>query len=307
MVTKRKAFKNFFIILIAAAMLLGPVALPGTALATEGGGGSYPNGAEDFMAGALPPPGTYVKNFLTYYSASEFKNNNGNNLFPDFKLKVAADVVRVIHVTRYKILGADWAFHALIPLVHQDVELTGLSDDRAGLGDIIINPMVLGWHTKNIHVAAGVDIFVPIGSYNQDRLANSGRNYWTFEPVLGVTCLSDNGLELSAKFMYDINTENDDTNYKSGREFHVDYTVGYHINKEWAVGVGGYYYNQMTDDELSGIKVGADGFEGRVFSIGPEVQYGYKNMSFTLKWQPEFEARNKPEGDKLWFNLVYAF
>jgi hypothetical protein len=30
-------------------------------------------------------------------------------------------------------------------------------------------------------------------------------------------------------------------------------------------------------------------------------------MSFTLKWQSEFEARNKPEGDKFWFNLVYAF
>jgi hypothetical protein len=37
------------------------------------------------------------------------------------------------------------------------------------------------------------------------------------------------------------------------------------------------------------------------------VQYGYKNMSFTLKWQPEFEARNRPEGDKFWFNLAYAF
>lgn len=47
---------------IAATALLSPGALVGTALATEGGGGAYPNGAEDFMAGALPPPGTYFKN-----------------------------------------------------------------------------------------------------------------------------------------------------------------------------------------------------------------------------------------------------
>ena len=193
MMQKWEAFRNFFVILITAAVFLSLVALTGTALATEGGGGAYPNGAEDFMAGALPPPGTYVKNYLTYYTASKFKDNNGNDLIPDFKLNVVADVLRVIHVTNYKILGADWAFHALIPLAYQDVKLAGQSDDRFGLGDIIIDPIVLGWHTKNFHVAAGIDIFIPIGTYNQDRLANSGRNYWTFEPVLGVTYLSDRG------------------------------------------------------------------------------------------------------------------
>jgi hypothetical protein len=44
-----------------------------------------------------------------------------------------------------------------------------------------------------------------------------------------------------------------------------------------------------------------------VYAIGPQAQYNYKNMSFTLKWQYEFEAKNKPEGDKFWFNFVYAF
>jgi len=107
--------------------------------------------------------------------------------------------------------------------------------------------------------------------------------------------------------MYDFNTENDDTDYQSGQEFHEDYTLGYHINKQWAAGIGGYYYCQMTNDELDGEKVGTDGFEGRVFAVGPVVQYGYKNMNFILKWQPEIEARNKPEGDKFWFNFVYAF
>ena len=34
--------------------------------ATESGGGAYPNGAEDFMSGAVPPPGTYVINYFNY-------------------------------------------------------------------------------------------------------------------------------------------------------------------------------------------------------------------------------------------------
>jgi hypothetical protein len=300
-------FRKVFIVLFAAAVLLDPLSLAGPAFATEGGGGAYPNGAEDFMMGALPPPGTYFKNYLIYYTASKLRDNNGNDLVSNFDLKVAADVLRFIHVTNYKIFGANWAVHAFIPLVYQDVKLGGGKDDRFGLGDIIVDPIILGWHSKNFHVTAGLDIYIPSGNYNKDRLANIGRNYWTFEPVLGVTYLSDSGFELSAKFMYDINTENNDSKYKSGQEFHVDYTIGYHIIKELAVGLGGYYYYQTTEDELNGATVGSSGFEGRVFSIGPVVQYGYKNMSFTLKWQPEFEARNKPEGNKFWFNFVYAF
>jgi hypothetical protein len=304
---KRKTFGKFLIMLIVAIMLLSTTAFTGTALATEGGGGAYPNGAEDFMAGALPPPGTYLKNYLTNYSASKFKDNNGNDLIADFKLNVVADVLRFVHVTKSNILGANWGVQVIVPVAYQDVTLGGQSDNRFGLGDIIVDPIVLGWHSQNFHVTAGLDFYIPTGAYNANRLANIGRNYWTFEPVLGVTYLSDRGFELSAKCMYDINTENTDKKYRSGQEFHTDYTIGYHIDKKWAAGIGGYYYYQMTNDELNGNKVGSDGFEGRVFSIGPVVQYAYKNMSFSLKWQPEFEARNKPEGNKFWFNLVYAF
>ena len=237
---KRQSFGLWFIVLVAAMALAAP------ALATEGGGGAYPNGAEDFMVGALPPPGTYFKNYLTYYQASSFKDNNGNDLPVKFNLKATADVLRFIHVTKTDILGANWAVHAFIPVAYMDVEMGPRSDDRFGLGDIIIDPFILGWHSKNFHVTTGIDIYIPVGSYNQDRLANTGRNYWTFEPIVAFTYLSDGGFEISAKFMYDFNTENEDTNYQSGQEFHFDYTIGYHVNKQWAVGIGGSYYYQTT-------------------------------------------------------------
>jgi hypothetical protein len=301
-----KSFRKSLIVVVAAA-LIAPAALTGQALATEGGGGAYPNGAEDFMAGALPPPGTYFKNYLTYYHASTFKDNNGNTLIPDFELSVAADVLRFIYVTKFRILGASWAVHTFIPFAYQKVTIGGQKDDRFSLGDIIVDPIILGWHFKNFHITAGLDIYLPTGNYNKNHQANIGRGYWTFEPVLAATYLSNGGFEVSAKLMYDFNTENEDTNYLSGQEFHTDYTIGYHLNKQWAVGLNGYYYYQTTNDEQNGNKVGSDGFEGRVYAIGPAVQYAYKNMNFTLKWQHEFDARNKPEGDKFWFNLVYVF
>ncbi len=307
---KCETVEKLFVVVVMTAVLLCPAVLTERASATEGGGGAYPNGAEDFMAGALPPPGTYFKNYMTYYTASTFKDNNGNDVTgpggQKFKLNAFAETMRLIYVTKAQIFGASWAMHAFLPIVYEDVTApSGASDNRWGLGDIIIDPIILGWHFPNFHVTTGLDIYMPTGTYNQDRLANPGRNYWTFEPVLGMTYLSDMGLELSAKFMYDFNTENSSTKYQSGQEFHFDYTLGYHPNKEWAFGLGGYCYLQTTDDQLNGNTV-ADA-KGQVYSIGPVAQYGYKNMSFTLKWQYEFYAKNKPEGNKFWFNFVYAF
>ncbi|MRR35115.1 hypothetical protein EG829_10580, partial [bacterium] len=260
-------------VFVALGLFFGTDPLAGPAFATEGGGGAYPNGAEDFMTGALPPAGTYFLDYATYYGASSFKDNSGDNLFPKFDLAVMVNAIRIVHVTRYKILGADWGVHAFLPLAHMDVDATTGRDDRSGMGDIIVDPIILGWHSRNLHVTTGLDFYIPVGNYDEDRLTNTGRNCWTVEPVAALTYLWDNGFELSGKFMYDFNWENPDTEYRSGQEFHFDYTLGYHVEKNLAVGAGGYYYYQTTDDELDGHKVGTDGFKGRVAAIGPQAAY----------------------------------
>lgn len=274
--------------------------------ATEGGGGAYPNGAEDFMAGAVPPPGTYFLNYLTYYTADKFMDNSGKSAIKDFDLKVTANVFRFLHVTNTKIFGGNWAVHLFIPILNVDVSLPFGSKSKTGLGDIIIDPFILSWHSKNWHFATGLDIYIPTGDYDKNRLANTGRNYWTFEPIFAFSYISDDGFDVSFKFMYDFNTKNNDTNYLSGQEFHFDYTIGKRFNN-WTFGLGGYYYKQITNDKLNGVKVEPDGNKGQALAIGPQIKYDYKNINFTLKYQKEFEVKNRPEGDKFWFKFVYAF
>jgi hypothetical protein len=276
----------------------------GNVFATEGGGGAYPNGAEDFMSGAVPPPGTYFLDYLTYYKADKLKDGSGNS--SPFDLKVTANVFRLLHVTNYKILGGFWGVQMFVPILNVDVTVPGRSQSKTGLGDIIVDPFILSWHWKNFHLVTGLDIYIPTGEFNKNNLANPGRNYWTFEPVVGATFISDSGFEVSGKFMYDFNTKNDDTEYKSGQEFHFDYTIAQKFGN-FSVGLGGYYYKQMTNDKLNGVKVDPDGFKGQVFAFGPQVKYDYKNMSFILKYQTETSVENRPEGDKFWFKFVYAF
>lgn len=301
--------------MVLLAMLVATLPLAGVAHATEGGGGAYPNGAEDFMAGAVPPPGNYFINYFNYYSADKLKDNSGNTV-DGFELKVAADVLRFIHVTDKQLFGGFWGVHAFIPLVYMDVSLNQpvapgpMDDSRASLGDIIIDPFILSWHGANWHAATGVDIFIPTGNHDKSRLANVGRNYWTFEPIVSATFLPGAGVDLSAKLMYDINTENSDSTvpgvskYRSGQEFHADYAVGKKTGDVTA-GLAGYYYRQMTDDEADGVRV--SGKRGQVVAFGPALKYDYKNMSLSLKYLFETEVKNRPAGDNLWFKFIYAF
>jgi len=290
------------LLLLLSALLLSVQ----PACATEGGGGAYPNGAEDFMSGAVPPPGTYFINYFTHYSADRLANNNGNSALPLFKLNVTADVLRLIHVTDKQFLGGFWAMHLFVPLVHVDVAVPGAGKSRNGLGDIIVDPFILAWHGKNWHAATGVDVFIPSGSYDKNDMVNHGvgRNYWTFEPIVAGTYVSDDGYEVSAKFMYDINTRNKDTHYLSGQEFHVDFALGKKTDN-FTVGAAGYYYQQVTDDELYNTTV--SGNRGRVVALGPAIKYDHKNMSFSLKYQFEMAAYNRPQGNNLWLKFVYAF
>jgi hypothetical protein len=304
-VVKRKAAGILTGLALCGALLMGT-----QAWATEGGGGAYPNGAEDFMVGALPPPGTYFINYLNYYTASGFKDNNGDNMLPKFNLDVYANVFRFIHVTKETFLGGSWGMHLFVPIVHMGTEVRmrpegpDASGNRTGFGDVIVDPFILGWHWKNFHLTTGMDTYIPTGSFNANPLTPLGRNYWTFEPIVAGTYITDSGFQVSTKLMYDFNTVNMDTSYRSGQEFHLDYVVGQKI-KNFDLGVGGYYYQQTTEDTAP-FGQHTNG-KGMVLSVGPAIKYDYKNMSFTGKYYYEVEAKNRPQGSSIWAKFMYAF
>lgn len=278
---------------------------PFTAFATEGGGGAYGNGAEDSMSGNVPGPGFWFINYMNYYHSDEFKDNNGDTLLgkDQFEVTTLANIFRFAYTSNVQILGGNLGGYLLVPLVYADVKTPAGSDTNEGLGDMTISPFI-SWHTKNFHWAVAFDVTMPTGDYDKNEVANLGRNYFTFEPLVAFTYLADNGFEFTGKLMYDINTENNDTNYKSGQELHADYFAGYHAGP-WTFGLNGYLYKQVTDDELNGNKVKDN--RGQIMAAGPMVSYFFKGQSIVLKYQKEFEAENKSEGEKVWLKYFVHF
>ena len=89
----------------------------------------------------------------------------------------------------------------------------------------------------------------------------AGLNYWSFETNLAATYLhSEKGFEISASFGHLYNTENEDTDYHTGQELHVEYMLNQFLSETFAIGLQGFYYKQLTSDSGSGAIL--DDFKG---------------------------------------------
>jgi hypothetical protein len=90
-----------------------------------------------------------------------------------------------------------------------------------------------------------------------------------------------------------LNTENDDTDYSTGAEFHVDFTANQFLTETFAVGRRGSHYRQVTGDGGSGAALGD--FKPESLGIGPGFcwtpKFGGAKLVLQGKWLHDLEAR----------------
>lgn len=293
-------------------LVIGLVLVAVPAMNAKEGADQYPNGAENWFAGLAPPPGFYFVNYLGYYTG-QLKNASGHSVVLNGTtplVEATFDAFRFIEITHVRFLGANYGMHAIIPVADQSMNLGGRAS-AFGVGDIIVDPLVLAWHREHLHAVAGVDMILPTGSYTQtDPRISVGSHYYSFEPVLALSYMPQGGWETSAKLMYNLKTTNPATNYHSGQEFHVDYAAGRHFGG-WMTGATGYALMQATDDTINGQTVAAApgvfgaGRRGQVVAIGPSLGYSSRHhMTFIAQWQHEMAVQNRFGGDKMWFKMI---
>ncbi|TYK73378.1 MULTISPECIES: SphA family protein [Comamonas] len=294
--------------LINKGVALVLAAMAASAGATEGGTSMYPVGSEAYTCCALPPPGTYGMLYYQNYQANKAVDNAGKTVTPDgFKVRANAVVPRFIWVPKETVLGASPVVHAIVPIVNLDVAVApGLSQSKTGVGDITVGAG-LGWHhNENVHSLLAFDLFMPTGSYRKENLANIGKNHWAIAPVAGLSYIQKSGLNADMQHMVIFNGRNSDTDYKSGVEWVMDYALGWGMGNGWTVGVGGYWYQQLTNDKQHGASL--PGSKGRTLAIGPAIRYDSgKGWFFTAKYETETQVRNRSDGRSFWLRGVYSF
>lgn len=287
-------------------------------LATENGSPTTAMGLLDFGAGYLPPTtdnGT-VGFRAAYYSTDAQKDNDGNDTGNDFSLDVLSLSMAYIYMTDQKVLGARYGFGTVVPFFKMDSELqvkrggTTLFSDQADvfeLADIQLMPMLLQWTpSPNLSIFAQLQIQTPTGDYDSERLVSPGLNRWAITPQAAFTYVSENGYEVSSSFQLDINTRNDDTDYRSGTEYRHEFAVGKHVGP-WTVGVGGYHYQQITDDDAPGLE---GGNRASVVAAGPAIGFfdpGSSIPPIRFHAYKEFGAENRTEGYNIGLTMAFSF
>lgn len=288
-----------------AVTMASALALAGNAMAVEPGlPDTYPLGNESYMTGALPPPGTYGMVFFRSNHFDALKDNNGNNLPVDFKLTANVVAPRFVWVPSVKALGGDMVLHAIAPLVDLNVKLNGATQSKRGLGDMVVG-IGTGYHlSPNLHVIPAIDVIAPTGDYKAGDLANLGNNHWGIQPMVNVTYVNGTGFNGDIKAMYTFNSTNRATDYRNGQELVIDYDAGVGLGNGWGVGVGGYYYRQMTNDQLAGQDVLNN--KARGVGFGPAIKYDSgKGWFVTGKWQADSGVRNHAAGNSLVIKAVF--
>lgn len=276
--------------------------------------GHYVPGLMGIKAATLPPPGSYYIMHNIYYSANKFNNADGNDADIDFDLDVFVSAQRFVHVWEDVFLGANYAVNVIVPLMNTNISIGAFNvdDKNFGVGDIIVDPMVLSWSKKKYDIAFGLGAVAPTGSYDITKAASPGKSFWTALITFGGTYYFDEHKSWSASLLsrYEIHSKKKDYDITAGNDFTFEWGIGKTIPKKlvWTLGVSGYAHWQVTEDKGNDIQYDAS-VKDRVFAAGPEIDCVIPSIKFIMELRglAEFGAVDRSQGATFCLSLIKAF
>lgn len=305
---------RFVVPLLVYCLILGMQ----TAQATEGASSHYFPGSSTTFAAAVPPaPGFTMASQMLYYNGKANVAVLRGYAHLDLKAEAFYDYVGGFYTFEKPVLGSRLQLGAFVPVGHTSVRANAgtpfhavnAADGKTAAGDAMVSA-ALYWGKGDFHYKLIESIFIPTGGYTAGDLANVGRNYWSFDTSLAMTWLNvRSGTEISVTPGIMVNTTNTATNYKSGNEFHVDFAVNQFLTANFAVGLHGYYYRQLSGDSGRGAVLGS--FKGESYGIGPAIMWqpkaGKGRVSVVAKWLHDLDEKNRMHGDYGQLTVGYKF
>lgn len=291
-------------------------------LAAEGGVGRPITGQQVISNGGIVPPEPgWIMSLTSIWYDGDLKGNSQvpivGALSTGLDMKVSYTMANFTHVWDTGKGRWNYASAIGVPVQYTDVSASitgprrtlGSNDQATQFADMLVTPIAAGYHFDAVnHLSFSLPIYLPTGAYNDDRLANAGQNTYTFMPTVAFTHLDGKGGEFTLSGGLEFYTENDATDYQNGDIFTLDALWTHGLGSGWAAGLAAGYIQQITDDSGSGA---TSGFRGRSVGAGPVVGWTGKfadaQANLSLRWVPEFDTKNRPEGNGIAVNMTLAF
>lgn len=276
-------------------------------------------GFTSFMDGGPPAgPGFYFTEYAQWYTADKFTDNNGDKLGP-FKLDVWVSLSQFIYQSNQEVLlGGKWGVDVIVPFVAFDIEPDfPLTDNGAGIGDVLVGPYlqwdpIMGKNGPVFMHRVEFQVLTPTGRYSKSEALNPGSNYVSLDPYWAGTWFILPEWTASWRIHYLWNDTNTDPGggagtLQAGQAVHLNFASAYEVlPKRLRVGLNGYYLKQVTDTEINSAR--ASGRREQVVGLGPGLLWHIgKNDHLFFNAYFEFEARNRPEGERYNLRWVHHF
>jgi hypothetical protein len=263
------------------------------------------------QSGSQAPPGLYlIAPLYVRYDSDTLRNGLGA-LPAETEINVNAYVFGVTWVSNAKVLGANYSFQFYLPFTNNALEAPILGIDQStdtGLTDLYVQPINLGWHTKNADFIAGLGIFAPTGRYESGADDNLGLGMWSFELFGGATFFFDEAKSwhVATTAFYETHTGKEGSDVRVGDILTFEGGLGRSFKQGmWNVGLAYYGQFKVTDDDFGldlSLPPTFQPAKHQGFGVGPEVSipiaskrrlYGFLN--FRYLW--ETGVRNNLEGN----------
>lgn len=258
---------------LPTALALAAALLAGAAHAE----GHYVTGVEGLQGSSVPPAGNYYLGYLVHYDINSFRAPNDAKLQGDGK--VTALVNRFVKITDTKLLGADYGFETIIPVIRTslDIKAAALNDSDSGVGDVYLGPLVLGWHGPQWDAVAAAGLWLDTASHNTPVAA--GKGYKSTMLTGGVTYYFDPAKSVSgsALFRFERHGKND-AGIRPGNQLSLEWGVGKNLGA-YQLGVVGYSQWQLSEDSGPG----ANNLKSSKHALGAEVVYPVPGAGMFLK------------------------
>ncbi|NTZ69989.1 transporter [Pseudomonas protegens] len=293
--------------------------------AAEGGVGRPITGQQIYSnAGIIPPEPGWVMSLTSIYYDGELKGSGQVPIIGDLssglKMKVSYTMGNFTRVWDTGKGRWNYASAIGVPVQYTDIQASltgprgrtvGTQDSGTQFADLLVTPIAAGYHiNEGDHIALSLPIYVPTGAYNDNRLANPGQNNYTFMPTIAFTHLDGKGGEFSLMGALEFYTRNDAADYRNGDILRLDGLWTHGFGSGWNAGLVVGYIQQISDDQ-GPTADRLNGYRGRSVGAGPTLGWSGKfadaQANISARWIPEFDTKNRPEGNGVSVNLTLAF
>lgn len=289
-------------------IILTAVAL--AAAMSAAAGGHYVPGVEGIQAASVPPPGTYYLGYLVDYNIDQFKAPGSSTALPGHNTgTVVALANRVVWISPYKFLGADYGIETIVPVIGTSLTINAasVSESQTGLGDVYFGPLVLGWHGSNWDAVAAAGFWLDTAT--SQGPAAPGKGFKSTMLTGGATYYFDAAKTISgsALMRYETNTEKSN-GFKPGNQVTVEWGIAKMMNG-YQLGVVGYDQMQVSNDSGTGASTNS----ASRHAIGAEVVLPIMSAGVFLKaaaykeYQSDAGTGPEPMGNLFRFTFVKAF